>query len=63
MLIVEKHALWPYWRAMQPFWTQDKDRYRLLDYSTRQLVRLLPLFGQPTNLPPGKAIGTLFGDV
>jgi type IV secretory pathway VirB4 component len=45
---------------MQPFWTQDKDRYRLLDYSTRQLVRLLPLFGQPTNLPPDKAIGVLF---
>lgn len=60
VLIVEKHALWPYWRAMQPFWTQDKDRYRLLDYSTRQLVRLLPLFGQPTNLPSGKTIGTLF---
>jgi len=60
VLIHEKRALWPYWRAMQPFWTQDKDRYRLLDYSTRQLVRLLPLFGQPTNLPPGKAIGVLF---
>jgi len=55
----EKRALWPYWRAMQPFWTQDKDRFRLLDYSTRHLVRLLPLFGQPTNLPPGKAIGAL----
>ncbi len=60
VLIHEKRALWPYWRAMQPFWTQDKDRYRLLDYSTRQLVRLLPLFGQPTNLPPDKAIGVLF---
>ena len=36
---------------MQPFWTQDKDRFRLLDYSTRQLVRLLPCFGQPANLP------------
>ena len=60
VLIHEKRALWPYWRAMQPFWTQDKDRFRLLDYSTRQLVRLLPLFGQPTNLPPEKAIGVLF---
>jgi len=60
VLIHEKRALWPYWRAMQPFWTQDKDRYRLLDYSTRQLVRLLPLFGQPTNLPSDKAIGVLF---
>ena len=60
VLIHEKRALWPYWRAMQPFWTQDKDRFRLLDYSTRQLVRLLPLFGQPTNLPAEKAIGVLF---
>jgi hypothetical protein len=60
VLVHERRALWPYWRAMQPFWTQDKDRYRLLDYSTRQLVRLLPLFGQPTNLPPDKAVGVLF---
>jgi hypothetical protein len=60
VFIHEKRALWPYWRAMQPFWTQDKDRFRLLDYSTRHLVRLLPLFGQPTNLPPEKAIGALF---
>lgn len=60
VLIHETRALWPYWRAIQPFWTQDKDRFRLLDYSTRQLVRLLPLFGQPTNLPPDKAIGVLF---
>jgi hypothetical protein len=45
---------------MQPGWSQDKDRYRLLDYSTRQLVRLLPLFGQPTNLDAGKAIGVLY---
>jgi type IV secretory pathway VirB4 component len=45
---------------MQPYWTQDKDRFRLLDYSTRQLIRLLPLFGQPTNLPPDKAIGVLY---
>jgi len=60
VFIQEKRALWPYWRATQPYWTQDKDRYRLLDYSTRQLVRLLPLFGQPTNLPPDKAIGVLF---
>jgi type IV secretory pathway VirB4 component len=59
VFIHEKRALWPYWRAMQPFWTQDKDRFRLLDYSTRHLVRLLPLFGQPTNLPPDKAIGAL----
>ncbi len=59
VFIHEKRALWPYWRAMQPFWTQDKDRYRLLDYSTRQLVRILPWFGQPTNLPPDKAIGVL----
>ena len=60
VFIHERRALWPYWRAMQPFWTQDKDRFRLLDYSTRQLVRILPLFGQPTNLPPGKAIGVLY---
>jgi hypothetical protein len=60
VLTHEKRALWAYWRAIQPFWTQDKDRYRLLDYSTRQLVRLLPLFGQPTNLPEGKAIGVLY---
>ena len=60
VFIHEKRALWPYWRAIQPFWTQDKDRYRLLDYSTRQLVRLLPLCGQPTNLPPDKAIGVLY---
>jgi hypothetical protein len=60
VFIEEKRALWPYWRAMQPFWTQDKDRYRLLDYSTRQLVRLLPLFGQPSNLGPGKKIGVLY---
>jgi hypothetical protein len=60
VFIHEKRALWPYWRAMQPFWTQDKDRFRLLDYSTRQLVRLLPWFGQPTNLPPDKAIGVLY---
>jgi hypothetical protein len=59
VFIHERRALWPYWRAMQPFWTQDKDRFRLLDYSTRQLVRLLPLFGQPTNLPPGKAAGLI----
>ena len=60
VFIHEKRALWPYWRAIQPFWTRDKDRYRLLDYSTRQLVRVLPLFGQPTNLPPDKAIGALY---
>jgi len=60
VFVHEHHALWPYWRAMQPGWTQDKDRYRLLDYSTRQLVRLLPLFGQPTNLEAGKAIGVLY---
>ena len=60
VFVHERHALWPYWRAMQPGWTQDKDRYRLLDYSTRQLVRLLPLFGQPTNLDAGKAIGVLY---
>ncbi len=60
VFIHEKQALWAYWRAIQPFWTQDKDRYRLLDYSTRQLVRLLPLFGQPVNLPEGKAIGALY---
>jgi len=59
VLIHEKRALWPYWRAIQPFWTQDKDRFRLLDYSTRHLVRLLPLFGQPTNLAADKAIGVL----
>ena len=60
VFVHEKRALWPYWRAMQPFWTRDKDRFRLLDYSTRQLVRLLPLFGQPTNLSPEKAIGVLY---
>jgi hypothetical protein len=60
IFIHERRALWPYWRAMQPFWTQDKDRFRLLDYSTRQLVRILPLFGQPTNLPSGKSIGVLY---
>ncbi len=60
VFIHEQRALWAYWRAMQPFWTQDKDRFRLLDYSTRQLVRLLPLFGQPTNLPAHKAIGALY---
>jgi hypothetical protein len=60
VFIHERRALWPYWRAMQPFWTQDKDRYRLLDYSTRQLVRLLPLFGQPNNLEAGKAIGAIY---
>jgi hypothetical protein len=60
VLIHERRALWPYWRAMQPFWTQDKDRYRLLDYSTRQLTRLLPLFGHPANLPADKAVGVLF---
>jgi hypothetical protein len=59
ILIVEKKALWPYWRAIQPFWTQDKDRYRLLDYSTSQLIRLLPIFGQPTNIE-NKKIGILF---
>jgi hypothetical protein len=59
VFIHERRALWAYWRAMQPFWTQDKDRFRLLDYSTRQLVRLLPLFGHPANLPPDKAIGIL----
>jgi hypothetical protein len=60
VFIHERRALWPYWRAMQPFWTQDKDRFRLLDYSTRQLVRLLPLGGHPTNLPAGKAVGVLY---
>jgi hypothetical protein len=60
VFIEEKTALWPYWRAMQPFWTQDKDRYRLLEYSTRQLIRVLPLFGQPTNLAPDRAIGVLY---
>jgi TraG P-loop domain len=60
VFIHERRALWAYWRAMQPFWTQDKDRFRLLDYSTGQLLRLLPLFGQPVNLPEGKAIGVLY---
>ena len=60
VFIHERRALWAYWRAMQPFWTQDKDRFRLLDYSTRQLVRLLPLCGHPANLPPDKAVGVLY---
>jgi hypothetical protein len=60
ILIQEIEALWPYWKAIQPFWTQDKDRYRLLDYSSNQLLRLLPLFGQPTNLSLKKNIGVLY---
>jgi len=59
VLIEEISALWPYWKAIQPFWTQDKDRYRLLDFSSNQLLRLLPLFGQPTNITK-KNIGVLF---
>ena len=53
VFIHEKRALWPYWRAMQPFWTQDKDRFRLLDYSTRQLVRLLPVV-RPADEPASR---------
>ncbi len=60
ILIQEISALWPYWKAIQPFWTQDKDRYRLLDYSSNQLLRLLPLFGQPTNIYKNKNIGILY---
>ncbi len=63
ILIQEKRALWPYWRTIQPFWTQDKDRYRLLDYSTSQLTRILPLFGQPSNLQSDKKIGILYQTV
>ncbi len=49
-LVEETWGLKRYFRAAQPFWTQDPDRHRIFDYSTRQLTGLLPISGQPTNL-------------
>lgn len=46
----ETLSLNTFFRALQPFWTQDHDRYRLFDYTTLQIVGLLPMCGQPTNL-------------
>ena len=60
VLVEEKHAAWSYWRATQPCWTQDRDRYRMLEFSTRQLVCLLPLCGHPSNITPDKPLGVLY---
>jgi len=56
----EDFALWGYWRASQPGWTQDGDRFRENYYNTRQLTGMLPFSGQPANLSNGKPIGALF---
>lgn len=60
VLVEETHAAWAYWRATQPFWTQDRDRYRMLEFSTRQVACLLPLCGHPTNILPDKQVGVLY---
>ena len=49
-----------YWRATQPFWTQDTDRNRLFDYTSRQVVGMLPICGQKTYLLPGRPLGAVF---
>lgn len=59
-LIEERHAALEYWRASQPFWTQDHDRYRMLDYNSLQLAAILPLCGQPTNIEPNLKIGAIY---
>jgi hypothetical protein len=59
-VVEEMPGLRCYFRATQPFWTQDGDRYRLLDYSTRQLIGMLPLSGQHTYLSEKSPVGAVF---
>ncbi len=59
-LVEEKHAAWRYFRDTNPCWTQGTDRFRMLQYSTKQIACLLPLCGHPTNLTEEKPIGVLY---
>lgn len=60
VLVEETHAAWAYWRGTQPFWTQDHDRYRMLEFSTQQVACLMPLCGHPTNITADKPLGVLY---
>lgn len=57
----EIHALWPYWRASQPGWTRDQDRYRDNSYNTAQALSMLPICGVDSNLDG--EIGVIFPTV
>jgi hypothetical protein len=54
----EIHALWPYWRAMQPGWTRDADRYRENSYNSAQAICMLPVCGTDPNL--NNEVGVIF---
>lgn len=58
LLSHEEVSLWEYWRVIQPFWAQDKDRYRDLGHSTSQLVASLPLVGEPDDR--NSAVGAVY---
>ena len=48
LLEQEVDAVIDYLIASQPFWTRDKDQYRMLPFNTGQLVTQLSVFGQPS---------------
>lgn len=58
MLTQEIIPLWEYFRVIQPFWAQDKDRYRDLPHSTSQLVASLPIVGEADDRHGG--VGAVF---
>ena len=63
-LVHERKALWPFLRATCPGWTQDRDPYRAIDATTRQLARMLPLCGQPSCLRMAPdSVGAIFPTV
>jgi len=63
-LIHERKNLWAFFRATCPGWTQDRDKYRALDLTTRQAARLVPINAQPSFLRMSPdAMGALFTTV
>jgi KaiC/GvpD/RAD55 family RecA-like ATPase len=58
LLTQEIIPMWEYFRVIQPFWAQDKDRYRELPHSTTQLVASLPLIGEADDREGG--VGAVF---
>ena len=59
-LVEEVHGAWDYWRGCQPFWTRDFDAARTYDFTTSQVVCLMPLIAETTLLdrPVGALLET-----
>jgi hypothetical protein len=57
-LVNEVNASWAYWRAFQPFWTRDHDAFRTYEFTTSQIVCLMPIIGEETCLE--RPVGALF---